>query len=178
MYGKFRVFSKYTSDQSGFTLLELLVVFSLTVIITGVGFVSFAQYSLRQQLDQTAQDIKFAFDNARFNAVSSVKPTECVTANIPIIGYRVDLEEDSYAVTPLCGDSTTPTVISSEKKKLPSGIVLEDTDDCDGIVFSTLYNSVTKSGSGGVDCEMTLKQESGPGSKILQVQPNGTVSIK
>ncbi len=71
----------------GFTLLEILVVFSVIGILTGIGFASFVSYSRKQSLDQAAQDLKTAIDQARFNSVSRVKPSSCGTNVLDI--YRL-----------------------------------------------------------------------------------------
>lgn len=62
-----------SNTSSGFTLIEILVVFSIVTIISGVGFASFVTYSRSQQLNQTVNNVKLLISQGRFNALSVVK---------------------------------------------------------------------------------------------------------
>lgn len=58
----------------GFTIIEILVVISITAIVGGIGFASFANYSRQQLVEQTARDIKQMFEEARASAIAQKKP--------------------------------------------------------------------------------------------------------
>jgi type II secretory pathway pseudopilin PulG len=76
---KFKVSKEKVRSFStvGFTIIELLVAFSIMAIITGVGLTSFVSISRRQILYEAASNVKQKIDQARFNAISIVKPSTC-----------------------------------------------------------------------------------------------------
>lgn len=59
--------------QRGFTIIEVLVVFSIIAILSTIGIASFASYSKTQQMNETANDLKLMIHQARFNALNGVK---------------------------------------------------------------------------------------------------------
>lgn len=80
----------------GFTIIELLVVFSVIAIISGVGFASFSSYSTSQRLTEDTKLLKSTINDAKNSAISQVYPTEDVNGNVincvqSISGYRIDI---------------------------------------------------------------------------------------
>lgn len=170
--------------QSGFSLIELMVVFSLIAIVSGIGFASFAGYSRRQTLSQAASDLKSIIDRAKFDALSSVKPASlCPGENL--VGYKVAL----CSTSPLsCLSSSTQSdyqligVCSSRDyliiaKKLPQNISIvtaNNTTTCGEISFDSLSNSVR-----GTPCVIGITGTTGYGSQLtLSVDQGGNVSIE
>ena len=161
----YRFSSNYKSSiinhkSSGFTILELLVVFSLIAVISGVGFLSFVSYSRKQILVQAKSDVKQAVDLARFNALSSVKPAACGADSLTsytlkfcthnnCLGIAGTTDGQSYIVRASCG-AQNPLVLS---KKLPQNVTFVDAGlkPCQDIVF----NSVNPVVSGG-PCDVNI----------------------
>lgn len=145
---KFKKISRHKlairSYLSGFTLLELTIVFGVLGVLTAIGFNSFTSYSRRQVLDQSATQVRSALEASRFNALSKVKPQVCDPA-FPISGYEFELCngnpscEGDYEVralcTPVTGKSTT--ILTSV---LPSAVSLHRTTETCGIVTYNIIN--------------------------------------
>lgn len=111
--------STILKSQQGYSLIELLVVFSLLALISGIGFAGFSEYSYRQVVDQASSDVQAAFEKAKENAISQVKPEICGNTN-PLYGYKVNLDVDgSYEIVADCGDLVTP---SPEQMQLPQNV--------------------------------------------------------
>src|SRR3989304_4061483 len=96
--------SNIQSINSGFTLIELLVVFTLASIVSGIGFASFASYSRRQVVIQAAANFKQTVDLARFNALSSVKPTTVCGETDELSNFKVVIINNvDYEMSVTCG---------------------------------------------------------------------------
>ncbi len=181
--GSRRLFT-FSFSSSGFTLIELLVVFSLIGVLSGVGFASFSSYGNRQVLNQASLDIKQAIDLARFDALSSVKPSACQDTDV-LTGYVVNFCNFSqlqslanckpggadYEVDALCGAQTI-TVLS---KKFTQSVQLltagGNPSDCAIINFGTLNALGT-----GVPCKFNIKAYGN--QSTINVDSTGYVSIQ
>lgn len=160
---------------AGFTLIEMLVVFSLVSVVSGIGFASFMQYSRRQSVVQAAADFKQTLDLARFNALSSVKPESCGTAELTDFKFKVCMNtgclntvNDSYEITVGCG--TEKLILS---KKLAQNITLSyegSSIPCSELTFSR-STGVTL----GTPCEIYVNGYNNPPLKI-EVDSNGQAS--
>lgn len=171
------IFNHQHSIYSGFTLIELLVVFSLISVITGMGFASFSNYNQEQTVTQAAQDIKLVFDNAKFNALSSVKSSvSCV--NSSLIGYKVvvcatsiclepDTSSDYYQINVMCSD--TDSLLYA--KKLPQNVSIDGTSTCGIVKYNTLSNLVE-----GVPCTLTIRGYNM--NKNVVIDEGGNASIQ
>ncbi|MDE2026449.1 MAG: prepilin-type N-terminal cleavage/methylation domain-containing protein [Patescibacteria group bacterium] len=95
----------------GFTLIELIVVFSVIAILSMAGLAAFVTYSRQQTINTVAQDIKTMIFNARSRASSQVslcasgqkfggylvlfcpKTDACAACNVSS-GYQLDIRCD------------------------------------------------------------------------------------
>ncbi len=174
-----RVFSQFLKSTSGFSLLELLVVISLTSVLAGGGFFAFTQYARTQTMNQAVEGIKLVYDQARNYAVSNVKPEHvgdngCVLDGETLKGYRVDLSTNTYTLVINCKDIEPPSIVS----KLPSDITIDDTDRCSGVEFVVLTGDV-KPSPGGLPCRFKVKHEQDSNlNKEIEIQKNGRLVIK
>lgn len=145
------------SISSGFSLIELLVTFTLITIISGIGFASFVSYSRRQIVNQAAGDIKQTVDLARFNALSSVKPSLCSTTD-QLSSYKVNFclnalcqtANVDYEMVVFCG---AESVVRSGK--FPQNVTVANvvgSNSCATIAFNIL-TSITE----GVPCEIYVE---------------------
>jgi prepilin-type N-terminal cleavage/methylation domain-containing protein len=140
----------FTFSKRGFTLIELMVVFSIAVLITGVGFASLLSYSRRQEVTQASANIKEVFKQAKFNALSFVKPTNsnCAIGD-PLNSYSVKFGATGYQLTALCGD----TNVSITKKELPQNVTYYAIDkSCDQVTYQTLSGAVAGTNSNPLPC--------------------------
>lgn len=103
--------------MKGFTLIELIVVISVTAVLSIVGIAAFVTYSQTQALSASAQDVATMLQVAKSRAQSQVKPD-----SVPCLdGYRVDVyPQGTYTLNAICGVNTYP--IANQAKKLPTNI--------------------------------------------------------
>ena len=90
-------------SQNGFTLLELIVVFTVIAILSTVGLASFVNYSRAQVLQQAYSDLLNTLNTAKSNAFSQVKPPQC--ASYTLEGYSVSINTStwkSYSLNAIC----------------------------------------------------------------------------
>lgn len=78
--------------SSGFTILEILVVFTMVAALSALGFASFVNYSRSQVVNQSANDIKLLIGQAKANSQSAVKSNTDINGN-RINCYNVDSPE-------------------------------------------------------------------------------------
>jgi len=170
----------------GFTLLELLVVFSVVSVLAGSGFASFVSYSKKQVLDQAAADIKTGIDTAKFNAISRVKPTvfPC-SPSTPLNKYRIKIcgsgvscssASNLYEIDAACSVNGTPTwtdVLTSKKRNstLTSTIASAECGVSSGIVMQF---SVLK----GIDAPCRVVVTDGTSSRTVCIDGGGNTSVK
>lgn len=88
--------------SKGFTLLEIIVVFSVISIVATVGVAAFVNYSKTQSLQVSYLDLKNTLATAKSYSISQVKPAECVTYTL--IGYEVNLDifNNKYSLIAKC----------------------------------------------------------------------------
>lgn len=107
----FPVFCLMSSSEKGFTIIEILVVFSMLAILSGIGVVSLSSYSRSQQLNQAANNLKILVSEARFNALSAVKEKKDIdgadTNCASLIGYSVsEMDVTHLKLSMLCSNKT------------------------------------------------------------------------
>lgn len=109
--------------QKGFTIIELIVVFSILVILSTLGIVAFVNYSRIQALNAAASDVVTMLQTAKSRAQSQVKPDSGVCASSPLDSYKVTISpaNQMYKLETICGGNTLSPPI--ETKTLPQNIV-------------------------------------------------------
>ncbi len=180
------LFSKKYNQKFGFTLLELLVVFSVVGVLAGSGFASFVSYSKKQVLDQQAADIKTGIDQAKFSAISRVKPTVSpCSASTPLSRYRIRIcssgvacssANNLYEIDAACSVNGnlrwTNTLISKKRNStLTSSIASAECGISSGTVmqFSVLN---------GIDAPCRIVLTDGISSRTVCVDGGGNTVIK
>lgn len=123
--------------QRGFTLLEIMVVFTLLSVVSGVGLFSFLEFNQTQELNQSARDISLFFEKARANTTSFVKPAVCEDKTLE--GYSVKYcgaetctdTDSTYEMYVVCGHEE----FLADKLELPTQISHTDESNCTQIAF-------------------------------------------
>lgn len=156
-YWKFGIGSieNFKHSSLGFSLIELMVAFSLMALIAGIGFASFSNYNQKQTVTQASQDVKLVFDNAKFNAISSVKSTSCANSNL--VGYKVVVcskatclvPTANYEIDTMCSYPDPDSLLYS--KKLPQNVTVKSSSTCTIVKYNTLSNFVE-----GGPCVLTI----------------------
>ncbi len=108
--------------KNGFTLIELIVAFSVISILATVGVASFVSYSRLQTLQTATYELSTTLGLARSRAYSQVKPSEC-TGQTSLDGYRVTLSvsDNSYVLDAICSGSSHTELA----KTLPKDITFD-----------------------------------------------------
>ncbi|HRN96584.1 MAG TPA: type II secretion system protein [Candidatus Levybacteria bacterium] len=152
-----------THKQAGFTLLELMVVITMSAVMAGGGLFAFTQYSRSQAFNQGIEQLKLAYDQARNNAISNVKPDVCNTTSV-LRGYRVTLESDSISLITHCtiagADITTSNMVKSQK--LPPGVKLRNWGNCSGVEYQVITGNVAYRGTDSLPCPLEIYHEADP----------------
>jgi len=108
--------------QKGFTLIELMVVISVTAVLGTLGIAGFVNYNRVQAVQVSANDLATILNLARSRALSQVKlGATCKTQTLE--GYSVEtFSNNSYSLKIYC-----PRPVSQEldKKTLPQGITFK-----------------------------------------------------
>lgn len=73
----------------GFTLIELIVVFSVMVILSSIGIASFVVYSHSQAVDTNMKEFKTMLFTARSNALSQLRDSSCFSNGFTGQGYQL-----------------------------------------------------------------------------------------
>lgn len=165
--------------NSGFTLIEILVVFTVVAILAGIGIASFVSYSRSEELNQSASNIRLLVNEAKFNSLSVVKTatndsgTSIACGTASLIGYNVSvILPDTITLTQVC-DEITPPDRRIKTIVLPSGITIVSAipaTDCTTVGFGSLSSLAS-----GVPCDIKL---SGYGStKTVSIDASGNASV-
>src|SRR5579872_5583919 len=93
--------SSIINHQWGFTLIELIVVFSVMVILSSIGIASFVVYSHSQAVDTNMKEFKTMLFTARSNALSQLRDTGCFANGFTGQGYQLA----GYQVVACCSFS-------------------------------------------------------------------------
>jgi len=132
---------------AGFTLIELIVVFSVIAILSTAGLAAFVDYSRQQTINTVAQEIKTAIFDARSRASSQV--SICSTGQ-KFNGYWIVFCPKNSDVCPSCSVSNSyqmdiecnnsSILVNGTSKPLPPNITI--TTDSHSILFGPLSGNV------------------------------------
>lgn len=91
--------------MKGFTLIELIVVFSISAMLGAIGIASYASYNDSQAFESDTLGVITMLNTAKSHALSKAKPPQC--ANMTLQGYQVTLSSSRvYTLSALCGGNT------------------------------------------------------------------------
>lgn len=174
----------------GFTLIELIIVFSVIAVISLFGIASFINYSKAQAITNDAYNIVNLINTAKANSVSQVKPSSCNVGKV-LQGYIVELNKTvsaktnkGYSINVLCSvapasplatyslssnvtfDTTAVDALKSiEFRVLSGGVKLIDKND------GVLNNSSQLSGT------ITLTGFNATLKRIITIDRHGNISV-
>lgn len=141
--------------KKGFTLIELVVAFSVIAFLSTVGIASFVNYSRSQALAVSAKDLVNALNLAKSRSLSQVlAPSQCPGQSL--IGYEVRLcvpstptclSEGDYELNIACSGNIFSPV---ETKKLPVNISFDENQTTTtSFLFPILTGGVNMGGGDG-----------------------------
>lgn len=113
--------SKARQNDSGFTLVELMVVMSILVILMGLGAYALLPYMRSQALTGATNEILTDFRDSQVRAQGEVR-TYCLIFDIANNSYEI------RRINATGASCTTPGVTTLERVELPRGVALSVAD--------------------------------------------------
>lgn len=89
-------------SQSGFTLIELIIVFSIITILSSIGIAGFVSYNHSQTVDTYMKEFKSTLFTARSRALSQLRDSLCFSYGFTGQGYELQ----GYQVVACCSFGT------------------------------------------------------------------------
>lgn len=170
-------------SNRGFSLIELLVIFSVIAVLSSGALAAYRSYSNAQILQSTANNFYDTLQSAKTQAQSQVKPSACANVtldnyNVSYVNVNVNVNGNgSYSLNVSCG---TTTAIQTEQ--LPAGYTFTDSsgNQISGTVsFNVLSGGIGFSptlSSGTNSIAINIKPASGS-PKTITIFTNGEISI-
>ncbi len=161
--------------HKGFTLMELIVVISIMILLSGMGLAAYFRFSQRQAAMNDARNFATTLRRVQAMAKNMVYPPSC---SKELSGYRVFadcLSYDEYcqvvSATAECkeagGTAISVPVISKEKVLAKAS-------------FSTYFNISFAAGTGSIDPigEFPISNTNDPYTVVMKTDKNGNISTK
>ncbi len=166
------IFLSFFREQRGFTLVELLVVFSIIGILASISIVSFVDYSRNQELKAATSEVMMLLNQAKSKTQSQVKPKACGTNSLE--GYEVRIcgligslcsASDTYELYARCGVVTTKLM----SKKLAKNVSFSQT----GTTSTTYFFRIMRR---GVEGNGTISLNAFNKMQVISVNETGVIS--
>ncbi len=158
----------HLTNKDGFTLIELVVAFSIMAVLSTIGIASFVNYSRAQTLQQATNGLITTLNTAKAKSLVQVKPDACIGT---LGGYSVILTKanNSYKLQAICSggsvDIPPPT-------PLPPGVSFSSSMlSTTTITFSVLTGAVV---SGNIILDGS---QLGLPSKTITIDSGGNIKI-
>lgn len=156
-------------EKNAYTLIEILIVISITAILLGFGFAGFRQYSQRQVLFAAAREVRGDLRLLQEKAISGVKEPDVITscAGKFLDGYRFDIiSTTQYRMSAVCSGS----VVNIQDKSVKLGFTIAAT--IDPILFKVLSQGTDITGSSSI---ITLTQTATNKNITITVSAEGSI---
>lgn len=180
-------------DQSGFTLIEIIVVFTIIAILSLIGVASFVSYGRMATLQNGASDLTSTLLLAKSRAISQVKPLSSQAPQCndqtALNGYKVVLcptsssniicdSADSYVFGVVCSSTACSDSLCSNitPQKIQSRILPQNITFDSGSTSTSFFFPVISGGVGGAPAKIILD---GYGNqKTINIDSTGGVQIQ
>jgi len=150
--------------MKGFTLIEVLVSFSVIALLSAFSIASFSSYTTSQTFQNAVLNVSSTLALAKSRAISRVKPAAC--AGQVLNGYFVSFTSSTQYVFGVLCNTTSYTL---QTQQLPQNISFQS-GTATRIVFSTATAVVANPGQ-------ILITGSGMTKKII-VDATGKISVQ
>lgn len=172
------------AKKKGFSLIEILVVVTALILISGFGFTTLVFTQRRQVVDQSALDIKQFIERAKYNSLSRVKPADnkfpvqCLE-KIPY-GYELDITSTKVIMNVLCKNQNDTTIYAApyDEKKFPTQFTITR-NGCLKFAFDVATNSISCTNvSENLPSIIILSHPDGSYQKTLNIDTSGNVNVQ
>src|SRR4030042_4548027 len=96
---------KTENSSRGFTLIELIVVFSILSVLSAAGLASFVTYSRTQAVTNERNNLILILNVAKARAQSQIKPSSCSTQTLRGYEVFINTANDTYILRAVCSPS-------------------------------------------------------------------------
>lgn len=111
-----------SKKQSGFTLIEMIVVIVIIGILAGMGIVRVIKLDQSRLVENASKNFAGTLLVAKSRAFAGVRPAACVGQ---LLDWRVVVSsQTSYKLSTGCGNSITPTIFDKQTVTLPTGVTV------------------------------------------------------
>ncbi|OGG11486.1 hypothetical protein A2Z00_03505 [Candidatus Gottesmanbacteria bacterium RBG_13_45_10] len=152
--------------KDGFTLIELIVAVTISLVVTGVIIANYNTYSDNQALKQAALTLKNDFRFAQGKASAGLKPTEAGVICTTLNGWTVTFTVSAYTLQANCVEGAVGSVTTMA---LPTGLSFA-LPLPPAITFKVLASGTTLAASQTVTLVGRLK------NYAIQVTPSGDIN--
>lgn len=177
------------TESKGFTLIEIVIVFSIMAIISSVGLASFSNFSKSQNLNKATLDLSTMINKAKSLTISQALSNGSVqnlcdegAAGVKTFaGYAVKVFQSSgsYELDILCGneDPSSPTNLNNpiETNTLSNNIVF---DSVDTYFWFKPLNLTVRRGVTDTTDTVVVKNDDGGMTKTITVDASGNISVQ
>lgn len=160
--------TSHLSSRRGFTLIELMVVLSVTAVLGTLGIAGFINYNQTQVLQTSSNEVAAMLNLAKSRSQSQIKPLSlCPSAN-NLNGYTVVINApSSYWLELNCSNGNHPK-INEQNKKLPTNL---------SFGASTSFFFPIQTGGVQVPGQIVISDNGGK-TKTITVNSLGGVSVQ
>ncbi len=178
---KYHFSARLLRQPKGFTLLELVVVFSIIATISTIGVASFVSYSQTQTLQQAENDLLTALNTAKSLSGAQVKvyPENNLACNVgqSFGGYGIKIVEvtppgsNYYYFYIMCSGTESPH--TTFQTTLPKSVYFDSTNTTTtDVFFPVLTGGVVGSGNIVIYSTFTTPNP----TKTIAVDSGGNIS--
>ena len=162
---------RLSCSSKGFTIIELLVVFSVISIIAGVGFATFSSYSDSQSLTDSIRKLQTLVEDGKNSSLSGVIPKVTV-AGAPI-SCTNSVSEYRVGICDAPGNCNTGGVLKTGN--FPSEVSYGQTtvESCQTISFRSLTGEVVLDPAGNT-CDIEIGN--GESTRSFTVDSSGNLN--
>lgn len=191
--------------QKGFTLVELVIVFSVIALLSIVGIASFVSFTQRQVLGNAVSDLRTTLNVARMYTLSQYNDSctnsqqlggyvvvvccnpsnnQTPMSNCPAIGCSGSYDYELYESCVHTDGSITYNVVKGQQKNFPKAITVSSQTSARTFQFTPISGKVTFGGalllagqSGNVVLSTSITQGTKQTgvSQTVSVSPVGTI---
>ncbi len=151
--------------QAGFTIIELIVSFSIMAILATLSFASLSGYQRAQELETATSQVITIMKLAKSRALSQVKPPECSETALDGYQFTVSSNKD-YSLSAVCAGTLVPV----SAYMLPVNVVF-GTPPPVNFRFTVLGNGVIGADAGGTELVVNGNGK----TKTITVYSNGRI---